>query len=117
MASHLFHIIGRDDWADAVERGRHVPDDYVVDGFIHLSEKGQVLRPANLLYKGRNDLVLLVIDPGLLRAEVVYEPGSHGEQELFPHLYGPLNLDAVLEVVTFLPDADGAFVLPPGLGD
>ena len=112
MASELYHIIGRDDWAEAERLGRYAPDGYAIEGFIHLSKGDQLLRPANLLYRARNDLSLLRIDPERLRAELLYEPGSHGEDELFPHLYGALNLDAVIGTIAFPPNPDGSFDLP-----
>jgi uncharacterized protein (DUF952 family) len=115
VASELFHIVGSGDWAEAQAVGRYAPDQFALEGFIHLSQREQILRPANLLYGGRTDLLLLRIDPDLLRADVVYEPGSHGESELFPHLYGQLNLDAVVGVVPFACEADGSFVLPSEL--
>jgi len=112
MTPALYHIIGRDDWAEAERLGRYAPDDYVIEGFIHLSKRDQVLRPANLLYRGRNDLILLRIDPERLRADLLYEPGSHGEDELFPHLYGALNLDAVIDTIPLPSNPDGSFDLP-----
>ncbi len=111
----LFHIIEKQGWVDAQDRGEYHPDGLESEGFIHLSEKRQVLRPANLLYSGRQDLSILVIDPERLTSEVVYEPGSHGESENFPHLYGPLNVDAVISVVDFPCGGDGTFALPAGL--
>lgn len=115
MTLALFHIIGAAAWHDAVARGNVEPHAPSGDGFVHLSERGQILRPANLLYRGRTDLVLLVIDPARLNAEVRYEPGSHGEDELFPHLYGSLNCDAVVGTFGFRPNADGSFSLPAEL--
>jgi len=103
------------DWSDATKTGRYLPDSFGVDGFIHLSERRQILRPANLLYRGQLDLVLLVIDAETLTAELVYEPGSMGEDENFPHLYGELNAAAVVEVVPFPPGPEGLFVLPAEL--
>lgn len=73
------------------------------DGFVHLSRPDQVLEPANALYHGRDDLQLLVLDPTKL-GDVRVEGG-------FPHLYGELTTDAVLDVVTFPCDDDGAFRL------
>ena len=111
----LFHIISETDWASAQKAGEYRPAGLESEGFIHLSKRDQVLRPANLLYQGRNDLSLLVIDTEAVAHEVVFEPGSHGETEYFPHLYGPLNLDAVVDIVRF-PYGDG-FALPEGLPD
>lgn len=111
----LFHIIDSPSWAHAREADEYRPDGLNAEGFIHLSTKSQILRPANLLYSGREDLMLLIIDPEKVDSEVVFEPGSHGEDEHFPHLYGPLNLDAVVNVVDFPCEDDGSFTLPPAL--
>ena len=111
----LFHIVDRQQWNDAVDAGSYRPERYEAEGFIHLSEQHQVLTPANAIYHGRSGLVLLVIDPSTLLAEVIYEPGALGEDELFPHLYGELNPDAVVGIVDFPPEPDGTFRLPDGL--
>ncbi len=112
MESTLFHIIDTSMWNDAQHQTHYSPASVAAEGFIHLSLRSQVLRPANLLYHGRNDLHLLVIDAARIDAEVVMEPGSHGETELFPHLYGELNLDSVDRVVKFPCNGDGTFLLP-----
>ena len=111
----LFHIIARSDWSTAEDAGVYEPAGLGTEGFIHLSQRGQILRPANLLYAGRDDLVLLVIDPERVEEPVVFEPGSHGESEDFPHLYGSLNVDAVIDVLDFPCEGNGSFVLPAGL--
>lgn len=112
MQTVVFHIIGANAWAGAQHAGEYMPEGFHEEGFIHLSKRQQILRPANLLFKGRSDLVLLEIDVEALTAELRYEPGSHGEDEMFPHLYGPLNLNAVREVHIFNCGADGTFTLP-----
>lgn len=117
MESVVFHIIHESAWAVAQQTNAYLPDRFVEEGFIHLSKRSQILRPANLLYRGQADLRLLVIEVERLVAELVYEPGSHGEAELFPHLYGQLNIDAVIDVLDFPCEPDGSFMLPPGLGD
>jgi len=92
--------------------GEYRPASLAVEGFIHASLSGQVLGVANRFYPSRQDLLLLWIDPQRLRPELRYEPA---DGELFPHIYGALNLEAVLAVVSFQPDADGIFRrLPPG---
>ena len=96
----LFHIVDRATW-DRVRGGaEYRAASLEAEGFIHLSGDHQWLATVNRFFRGRSDLVLLVIDPDRLRAEVRYEPadGDH-----FPHLYGPLNLDAVVEVRTIAP--------------
>jgi uncharacterized protein (DUF952 family) len=86
-------------------------------GFIHLSTPEQVHLPANRLYTGRTDLVLLRIDPDRLTAPVRWEPGAPTDPDsvLFPHLYGPLPVSAVTSVTPYLPEADGSFspLTPP----
>lgn len=85
-------------------------------GFMHLSTVDLLLIPANKFYLGHTDLVLLVIDPDLLAAELRWEPGVPAEGELlFPHLYGPLNPDAVTQVIAFPAGDDGRFSVPQQL--
>ncbi|HSM54977.1 MAG TPA: DUF952 domain-containing protein, partial [Candidatus Sulfomarinibacteraceae bacterium] len=76
----------------------------------------QVVGVANALYRGQSDLVLLAIDTGKARPSVRYEDCYETGQE-FPHLYGPLNLDAVAQVLPFAADGEGHFMLPAALGE
>ena len=112
----LFHITTREAWRAAGAAGVYRPGSLEVEGFIHLSGPGQVIDVANRLYAGRGGLVLLVINPGALQARLVWEPPAGPEPEPagedFPHLYGPLNVDAVEAVVDFPPGPDGSFTLP-----
>ena len=55
--------------------------------------------------------MLLCVDSDKVDAEIRYE-NCEGGSQLFPHVYGPINLDAVAEVVPFNPNAEGVFVLP-----
>jgi uncharacterized protein (DUF952 family) len=84
--------------------------------YIHLSTPEQVHLPANRLYRGRDDLVLLHVDPALLDSPVRWEPGvaTDPESMLFPHLYGPLPVRAVINVTAYPPGPDGTF--PPAAG-
>jgi uncharacterized protein (DUF952 family) len=66
---------------------------------------------ANVLNPGTENLVLLGIDPGRVRPEIRHDP-VEGGAGFFPHIYGPLNTDAVVEVTPFRPDADGRFPFP-----
>ncbi|QBJ98260.1 DUF952 domain-containing protein [Rhodococcus sp. ABRD24] len=107
----LVHMCSRAEWAAAERDGVRVPDGFAADGFVHLSTPWQVHLPANRLYSGRRDLVLLHLDPALLEAEVRWEPGvpSDPESMKFPHLYGPIPAAAVVTVAGYLPGADGMF--------
>jgi len=112
--ARLFHIAIASEWRQALERGRYWTGSLNQEGFIHFSTGKQLLRSANKYYSGRDDVVLLWIDPARLVAELKYEPISDGQ--LFPHLYGELNLDAVIRVIDFKPQADGSFSWPDSLG-
>jgi uncharacterized protein (DUF952 family) len=111
LPSVLVHLCSNDDWRLAQERGEHCPESLDANGFVHLSTPEQVHLPANRLYAGRTDLVLLRIDPALLTSEVKWEPGvaTDPESMVFPHLYGPLPAPAVISITSYRPDADGRF--------
>ena len=113
VSSVIYHIATRADWERARDDGeytRSTADKTLAqEGFIHASQASQVTRTANKFYRDvPGDLVLLVIDTGLLRAEVRYEDVP-GAELPFPHIYGPLNADAVVDVRPFGPDQDGVF--------
>lgn len=110
----LYHIATRADWEAAQSLGSYQTDSLATDGFIHCSTRAQVLATASRFFRGQPGLVLLVIALQRLRSEVRYE-NLEGGEELFPHLYGPLNLEAVTGVYPFVPDPDGSFSMPPGL--
>jgi uncharacterized protein (DUF952 family) len=115
----LVHLCGAEEWSRARSRGGIHPKPVGSPGkapFIHLSTVEQVHLPANRLYRGRGDLVLLYIDPEVLDSPVRWEPGvaTDPESMLFPHLYGPLPVCAVIKVTAYLPAENGAF--PPVAG-
>lgn len=107
----LVHLCSNDDWRAAQKRGQHRPGSLVASGFVHLSTPEQVHLPANRLYSGRTDLVLLRIDPARLTSPVRWEPGVATDpgSMVFPHLYGPLPSNSVISVTPYLPDANGRF--------
>ena len=77
-----------------------------MEGFIHLSRPDQILKVANAFYRGLTDAILLWIDPARLNAELRWETV---DADVFPHLYGPLNLEAVVAVSDLQPDSAGVF--------
>ena len=109
--SVLVHLCSNAEWRFAQTRGEHRPGSLDVSGFVHLSTPEQVDLPANRLYAGRTDLVLLRIDPARLASPLRWEPGVATDPDamVFPHLYGALPVDAVINVTPYRPDADGRF--------
>ena len=112
-AQLLVHIIDAETWAEAQSAGSYAAASLETEGFIHLSHPQQIVWVANQFYKGQSGLMLLCIDSTKLTAELRYDevPG-HGT---FPHLYGPMNLEAVTQVLPFGLDGEGGFVLPTEL--
>lgn len=104
----IYHITTADAWEDAQQRGEYRAESLATQGFIHCSDGDQVIRVANAVFAGEKGLVLLEIDPDKVMAKVVYE-NLDGGSELFPHVYGPIALQAVVGVSAFEPGPDGRF--------
>lgn len=106
----IYKIATKAEWAAADEKGvfAGAPID-LADGYIHFSTAGQVKETAAKHFAGMDGLLLVAIDPSKLGAALKYEPSRGGQ--LFPHLYAPLDLSAVIRVDP-LPWADGAHVFP-----
>jgi len=111
--ARIFHIARKSEWADALENGSYRTGSSGSEGFIHFSTGRQLLRTANKFFPGDQHVVLLILDPQKLAAELRYEPIADGQE--FPHLYGELNLDAVTQVLPFSPETDGSFIWPKSL--
>ena len=106
----ILHITTPDAWARAQTEGAYRADSLATQGFIHCSTQSQIASTANRFYAHQSGLVLLCIDETHLTADLRYEDINAGD--LFPHIYGPLNLDAVIKVIGYEPNADGLFVSP-----
>lgn len=114
----LLHMVPTSTWSGSPLTGSYeAPSLAGSDGYIHLSTPEQVHIPANLLYAERTDLLLLCIDQKRLSAPIKWEAGFPEDPDsmLFPHLYGPLNLDAVFDVIAYRPAESGKFLPPPDL--
>ncbi|MGZ4121203.1 MAG: DUF952 domain-containing protein [Actinomycetota bacterium] len=106
----IFHITTADAWAEAERVGEYRTGTLETEGFIHCSEAHQVAEVANVRFRGREDLVLLWIDPERVRAEIKYEAALDA-RDTFPHIYGPLNVDAVVDATPYR-EEDGTFKRP-----
>jgi uncharacterized protein (DUF952 family) len=104
----IYHITTAADWEAAQAQGRYTVESLSSEGFIHCSKLEQVVATANRHYPGRRGLILLAIVAERVTAEI-REENLSGGSELFPHIYGPINLDAVSAVQSFEPGPDGRF--------
>jgi len=115
----IFHILKKAEWQEALRLGCYAPPSLQNEGFVHCSTLEQILGTAHRFFRGQSDLNLLGIDPARLTAEVRLEapasPNDERGHELFPHVYGPIDLDAVVRTIDFPCEADGSFRLPPAL--
>jgi uncharacterized protein (DUF952 family) len=108
----IYHIAPREAWDDGKNAGRYAPDALLMDGSIPCSTRSQLISVANMIFSGRQGLVLLYIDSAKVKPEIRYLD-MDGKEPIGPHIYGPLNLDAVVRVADFVPRADGTFAMPP----
>ena len=108
LMPRIFHITTRSAWEEAVTAGSYTADSLKSEGFIHCSQAEQVTWVANTRFRGRTDLVLLHVDEAAVGAEVRRE-NLEGGVTLFPHVYGPLPVAAVLDVTPMVPASDGSF--------
>jgi len=113
---NIFHITQVAAWETAKKEGAYAAPSLEKQGFIHCSMAHQIPPVANYNFKGQQGLVLLEIAVDKLNHEVRFED-LYAEGQEYPHLYGPLNLTAVLRVVPFPPQADGTFLLPKELAE
>jgi len=111
MPSPLLHLVSAAGWRAAQSAGMIPPGPA---GFVHMSTPQQVALPAERLFHGRDDMVLLVLDPDRIGVEVRFEPGNSSDPGgmLFPHAYGAVPTSAVVAVVPYPPRRDGGFDAP-----
>lgn len=91
----IYHLVTRRVWEENADRP-YRPESLTGEGFIHCSFAEQVARSANRFYAEAADLLLLHIDAERLTSPLREEASDAGE--IFPHIYGPLNRDAVTTV-------------------
>lgn len=111
MAEPIYKIASQADWDAARRSGRldGTPVD-LADGYIHFSTASQLGETLHKHYRGRSGLVLATIDPALLPQDLKWEPSRGGQ--LFPHLYAPLPLTAVIAERVLYVREDGGFDVP-----
>jgi uncharacterized protein (DUF952 family) len=117
----ILHITTRKEWEKAKIEGEYMAPSLKSEGFIHCSTLKQTVDTANLFFKGQTGLVLLCIDEEKVKSKLRFEiPTGGGRHDpnlgnLFPHVYGSINISAVLKVVDFPLNENGLFSLPKDL--
>jgi len=91
----IFHIAEPEAWAARTEV--YTTGEFEVDGFIHCSTREQLTRVVAAFYEGRDDLVLLTIDPSALGEGILVYEDLDGVGERFPHVYRPIPVAAIVE--------------------
>ena len=111
MSDVIYKIASKPDWERARRSGQleGTPVD-IADGYIHFSTPAQLSETLSKHYRGHSDLVLATIEPDLLPQDLKWEPSRGGQ--LFPHLYAPLPLSAVIAERDLAARPDGGFDLP-----
>jgi uncharacterized protein (DUF952 family) len=120
----ILHLTSLTEWQAAQGAGEYIAPSLASEGFIHCSTEHQIIRVANAFYAGKMGLIILVIDPARLTSHMQWDDPAHpsasapsgiSNAEKFPHIYGAINLDAVIKTISFEPNADGMFSLPSTL--
>lgn len=96
--SVIYHVTTAADWNAAKEKGEYVHPSLDAEGFIHCSQEHQVAGVLERYFSGKTDLVKLVIETGRLTSKFVFD-WSKSTADTFPHIYGPINPDAVIDVI------------------
>lgn len=95
----IYHVSTAPEWDAAREKGRYESASLANEGFIHCSaDEAQVKGVLQRYFSGKTNLIKLVIDTDKLRSPFFYE-WSPSTADTFPHVYGPINLDAVTSVI------------------
>lgn len=111
MSQNTYHITSEIEWQSAQVIGVYQPQTFAQEKFIHLSYGHQLLTVAHRFYTDQRGLVILVIDSSRIKDGLI-EENLEGGVELYPHFYGVLPIDAVIEAIAFPCNTDGGFDLP-----
>jgi len=96
-SEHIFHIAQKSEWQAAETGNVYTGESLKNDGFIHCCFREQVDQVLRQWFAGIDNLLLIEIDSQEVNAEIRIENLEGGSQK-FPHIYGPLNLNAVINV-------------------
>ena len=94
----ILHVTTPETWDEAQRQGEYRGDTLATEGFIHCCSPGQLSGVVSRYFKGQTRLVVLRIAPEKLKPPLKWESPPDSD-ERFPHIYGPLNCDAVVGIV------------------
>ena len=98
-SDYIYHVTTQKKWDEAVLKGQYEADTLETEGFMHCSTETQVAGVLERYYNGQTDLVKLKIDKEKVERPLIFELAG-SINEVFPHIHGALNLNAVIEVIS-----------------
>lgn len=104
----ILHCIKKTDWEDRKNKTSWGEEELAIDGFIHCSTIELFWRVTKFFEEVEDELVILCIDEDKLESEVIYED-KENTGKLFPHVYGLINNDAVVDVLPYLRNKKGQY--------
>ncbi len=116
MSDDVFCVMEKSVFEDAVQSGEFQPESLATEGFVHCTQLHQSVEVANIFYAIFPNVVLARIERARLRSKVLDEEAAderfQGRGDTYPHIYGPLNMDAVIDVQDMERDEAGQFLMP-----
>ena len=97
-SDYIYHVTTKQQWSEAQEKGHYHSDTLATEGFIHCSTEPQVAGVLERYYNGQTGLLKLKIEKSKVERPLIFELAG-SINEVFPHIHGALNLDAVVEVI------------------
>jgi len=95
----IYHVTTEAEWENALQNGAYTTPSLPAEGFIHCSaDDAQVAGVLQRYFAGKTKLLKLVIDTDKLKSRYIYE-WSPSTADTFPHVYGPINLEAVIDTI------------------
>jgi uncharacterized protein (DUF952 family) len=105
---NIYLLSSQAEYQQSLNEGTLTRDSLKSEGFIHATPRSQLTRLANKYYKDKVQPLILVVDKTLILPEVKWEPATGG---LYPHIYGPLNMNAVTAIEEISLNENGSFCL------
>ena len=94
----IYHVTTIVSWKEAEKKGMYENPSLIAEGFIHCSQAHQVDGVLDRYFAGQTDLIKLVIDTDKLTSKFVFD-WSPSTADTFPHVYGPINTDAIIDTI------------------